>query len=151
MAFNITQIVNKFLPVRIQGSDIVMPVDLQFSNIKATKEIVFMYKGAEIGGIWAATSQLWSEFRIEALVVDNTHDQPITLTFYMQDIGPFHEADGSEVILTIPANTINVLIQPDDFPFLKTVIVDPIAINLNSVIAPTTGFVSMFMYKTPII
>lgn len=151
MAFNITQIINKFVPIKITGTDIALPVDVQFSNLKATS--VTFTSGLGIRDTkkhWIATNQNWSYYKRVVLRVDNTHNQPLNLFLNLQGIGHFHKLDGTRQEIVIPANTSNILVTPSDWEILGETIADSLSLGAQCSTSPTTGALTVVAYFVPL-
>lgn len=146
-------IVNQgLIPISLKGSDIALPVDVQYSNLKVTT--VTLANARTIRDTvtnWLVTSQDWSKYRRTVLRVTNTHNQPVKIFFNLQNQGDFYKLDGTRYEVTIPANSGHVLLTANDIPILGESFGEQIAIGGICTTAPTTGSITIVGYFTPFI
>lgn len=138
--------------VGIASSAIAVPVDVQYSAIKA--EAVQLCSGFAITGTAAtypATKVDWSAYGKIMLRVDNTHNQAVDLTFQLQDVGEYSDMTGAAIKVTIPASKSRVLVTSKELPLLEQPLAHLIAIRATCAVAPTGGGLTIIAHVRPVI
>jgi hypothetical protein len=142
------------VPTQIKGSDIALPVDSQFSSIKASPLNFNTASIRDTNKAWLLTNQDWSGNKSVMFKVTNTLNQPVNIFLNHQNVGDYTKYDPAVTTnraqITVPAGATEMLITPDDWPILKYTIAETLALGAQCTTAPTSGSLSGTAYIVPL-
>lgn len=137
--------------VNVLGQNFQFAVDVQGSALKATSVTIGSVSVRNTSANFIGTNLDWSSYKKIMLRVDNTLNQPITLTLQLQGVGDYKDTTGATVSITIPATQSNVLITSKEWNILEQPIAGLLALKATAATAPTTGSIAVTAYVAPYI
>lgn len=131
-----------------------LAADLQYISLEAEARTIWdggSIAGAGPGGRrYSPVQNDWHKYGRKVLRIDNNQNAPMTIGFNRMDAGDFLNPDGSPISITVAANAMNVLVGPEQLPFLGWSIEENIVLVASSTTGATTGWFVIAGHFSPL-
>jgi hypothetical protein len=172
MGFNLTQIINKVLNVKITDASIQVPVDIQ----NVSQNIPVTVQNAPVGAVnfnvynnvsilntsvynMSSGSIVTTGFGNKVIEIYNTLNQPVTINFIRNADQPYQYYDKASsswktCSIVVPAGSASVptiaMITRDTWPLLGEPLGEPSNVTAQCTTAPTSGSVIFKLHTNPV-